>query len=124
MERERRTIEEVFDHYGHIERLAPPRSRDWLLDKGLEEVEEIRGTDPVTHPEAYRGELGNLLMVWIGLCREAGISVETALQATFMEENVVIDRLIRTNDLDGNGKTHEQNYRMIKWQDQQEQQST
>jgi tetrapyrrole methylase family protein/MazG family protein len=56
-------------------------SIDGVLDKVVEEIEELRGAADTDDPEAWAEEFGDLLFVLVNVARKRGVEAEAAMRA-------------------------------------------
>lgn len=112
-----RTLDEVFEYTGIIDQVTPPRSIHWAQQSVATEAEELRFEDPEYDMERFKGEFADVFISWAKVARSAGIPLEDVVDAIFQKTNVVYDLATRANELDGNGRTWDDNYRMIKGRD-------
>lgn len=119
MEREGRptSLDEVFTYTEIIDQVTPPRSIHWAQQSVATEAEELRFEDPEYDMESFKKEFADVFISWAKVARSAGIPLVDVIDAIFQKTNVVYDLGTRTNELDGNGRTWDDNYRMNKKRD-------
>lgn len=96
---ERKTFDELWAHHENIRTYSPPRTVEWVQQKAIEEAQEFAETHPDNNMDHFLEEGADLFITWMGTMKEAGVSMEVALQAIWMKMNTVIDRMIDTETI-------------------------
>lgn len=114
MER-RPSFEQVWEHHEHIRANSPRRSVEWVQQKAVEEAHEFADTHPEYGMEHFLEEGADLFITWMGTMKEAGVSMNVALEAVWRKMNIVIDRMIDADLLSrGGAMTWNEAYQQVK----------
>lgn len=92
------TFQRLWQHHDEIGRQAP-RDMMWGLDQVKNEADEWHAEHPDPTSQEFLYEGADVVLAWMTAMKGAGISMEVALQAVWEKTNVVIDRLIQTNEI-------------------------
>lgn len=117
MNKEYPQMHELFDRAEQVEEVQRPyvtRSAYWWQEKTLEEAQELALEDITLNEHTFLAEGADVIISWIRTMQAAGVSWQTAYEAIMFKFDVVEERLRRTADMMGNGRTWDENYQQVK----------
>lgn len=114
MERPAPSFQDLWQQHDELGRLVP-RTLEWGLNQVKNEADELHDEhhDPTSQEFLYEG--ADVVLAWMTTMKAAGISMEVALQAIWEKTNIIVDRLIRTREIEmTEGVEHDVAYARVK----------
>ena len=119
-ERPELTFQQIWQQHDEIGRKAP-RDMMWGLDQVKNEADEWHDEHPDPTSQEFLYEGADVILAWMTAMKGAGISMEVAMQAVWEKTNIVLDRLIRTEEIAlKEGIEHDLAYDRVKMEEKYE----